>query len=278
MTPNAVIPASSSTAAPTSSARERRGRAPARPEVASPVRPPLAQVERGVVGEDPLVQPAQLGAGLDADLLDERRARLPVRLQRLRLPPGAVEREHPLAVQALAQRVLGDQPVELADQLGVAPGRQVGVDRHLGGAQAQLLEAPDLDSRRTARRPGPPAARPATAPAPRAAATPPAAAPPVPRRHRPQRAAARSRDRASRFEPPRRRARGADATRRAAPSSPRSAAARSPHSPSAAGRPTPSCPAPARASRAPPAACAGPARSARPRGEPRAALAAARPP
>lgn len=104
------------------------------------------QVERRVLGEDPFVQPAQLGAGLDADLLHERRARLPIRLQRLGLPPGAVEREHPLAVKAFTQRVLGDQPVELAGQLGVAPGRQVGVNRHLGGAQAQVLEAPDLGS------------------------------------------------------------------------------------------------------------------------------------
>ena len=90
------------------------------------------------------MQPAQLGAGLDADLLHERRPRLPIRLQRLGLPPGAVEREHPLAVQAFTQRVLADQPVELAGQLGVAPGRQVGVDRHVGGAQPQILEAPDL--------------------------------------------------------------------------------------------------------------------------------------
>ena len=92
------------------------------------------------------MQSAQLGAWLDADLLHERRPRLPVRLQRLRLPPGAVEREHPLAVQPFTQRVLADQPIELAGQLGVAPGRQVGLDRHLGGAQPQILEAPDLDS------------------------------------------------------------------------------------------------------------------------------------
>ena len=49
-------------------------------------------------------------------------------------------------MQAFTQRVLGDQPVELAGQLGVAPGRQVGLDRHLGGAQPQVLEAPDLGS------------------------------------------------------------------------------------------------------------------------------------
>ena len=37
--------------------------------------------------------------------------------------------------------------VELADHLGVAPGLEVGVDRHLGSAQAQLVEAADLRGR-----------------------------------------------------------------------------------------------------------------------------------
>ena len=50
-------------------------------------------------------------------------------------------------MQAFTQRVLGDQPVELACQLGVAPGRHVGVNRHFRRAQpAQIVEAPDLGS------------------------------------------------------------------------------------------------------------------------------------
>ena len=102
------------------------------------------QVERRVLREDRLVQPPQLGAGLDADLLDERRARVAVGLERLGLAPGAVQREHPLRVQPLAQRVLGDERLELADHLGVPAGREVGVDRHLGRAQPQLLEPADL--------------------------------------------------------------------------------------------------------------------------------------
>jgi hypothetical protein len=53
---------------------------------------------------------------------------------------------------------------------------------------------------------------------------------------------------------------------------------RRPTSPPRSGPPTPSGPAPGRASRGPPAACGGPARRDRPRGEPRAALAAVRPP
>ena len=37
-----------------------------------------------------------------------------------------------------------DERVELADHLAMAAGREVGVDRQLGRAQPQLLEAADL--------------------------------------------------------------------------------------------------------------------------------------
>ncbi len=50
-------------------------------------------------------------------------------------------------MDALAQGVLGGQRVELADHLGVATGLEIRVDRHLGGAQSQLLEAADLGGR-----------------------------------------------------------------------------------------------------------------------------------
>ena len=50
-------------------------------------------------------------------------------------------------MQALAQRVLRDERVELADHLGVPAGGEVGVDRQLGRAQPQLLEPADLGRR-----------------------------------------------------------------------------------------------------------------------------------
>ena len=102
------------------------------------------EVERRILGQHRLVQPPQLGARLDADLLDERRARVAVGGERLRLAAVAVQREHPLGVQVLAQRMLGDQRVELADHLGVPAGREVGVDGRLRRAQPQLVEAADL--------------------------------------------------------------------------------------------------------------------------------------
>ena len=86
----------------------------------------------------------QRPAGLDPELLDQRPARVAVDVERLGLATRAVEREHELAAQALAQRVLGDQRLELADELGVAAERELGVDALLERRHAQLLEARDL--------------------------------------------------------------------------------------------------------------------------------------
>ena len=54
---------------------------------------------------------------------------LAVGLERLGLAPGAVEREHLLAAQPLAQRMLADERLELAGDLGVAAAGEVRVDR-----------------------------------------------------------------------------------------------------------------------------------------------------
>ena len=102
------------------------------------------RLEGRVLGEDLLLQALELGARLDPDLLDQRRARLVVGLERLRLAPGAIEGEHALRVQALSQRLLGDQGLEPGDHLGVAPGGELGFDRQLDGPHVKLLEATDL--------------------------------------------------------------------------------------------------------------------------------------
>src|SRR5439155_19913227 len=82
----------------------------------------------------------------DADLVDEDGSRLTERRERLGLAPAAVQREHPLRVQALAQRLLLDECVQLADQLAVAPGREVLLDRQFQRGQAQRLQPADLGS------------------------------------------------------------------------------------------------------------------------------------
>ena len=102
------------------------------------------RLEGRVLGQDLLLQALELGARLDPDLLDQRRARLVVGLERLRLAPGAIEGEHALRVQRLSQRLLGDQGLEPGDHLGVAPGGELGFDRQLDGPHVKLLEATDL--------------------------------------------------------------------------------------------------------------------------------------
>ena len=105
------------------------------------------RVERGIVREDRLVEVVQLGARLDPELLDEDLAGVPVGLQRVGLAAAAIQREHQLRVQALAPRVLAGQLLELGDQLGVAPGRQVGLDAQLQRRELQLLQPRDLGRR-----------------------------------------------------------------------------------------------------------------------------------
>ena len=93
------------------------------------------------------MQPAELWPGLDADLLHERGTRRTVGLQRFRLPPRAIQRDHKLPVQAFAKRVLRDEPLELGDELAMATVRQLVVDRLLQRGQPQLLQATDLRRR-----------------------------------------------------------------------------------------------------------------------------------
>ena len=96
--------------------------------------------KRLVLGEDRLLELLELRAGLEAELGDERLARVRVRVERVRLTPGAVEREHQLCAQPLAQRVRSNERRELADQLRVPPAGEVGVDPRLECCEPLLLE------------------------------------------------------------------------------------------------------------------------------------------
>src|SRR5262249_51539287 len=64
--------------------------------------------------------------------------------ERIRLPTGPVEREHQLAEQPLAERMRGDRPLELGDELAVASEVELGVDARLDGEQPPLLQPPRL--------------------------------------------------------------------------------------------------------------------------------------
>ena len=57
------------------------------------------------------------------------------------MPARAVEREHVLRAEPFAKRVLGDQRLELADDVAVMPEREVGLDPPFECGEAELLEA-----------------------------------------------------------------------------------------------------------------------------------------
>ena len=127
--------------------------------------------------------------GSSPSSLRELAPRRPVDLQRLGLARRAVEREHQLAAQPLAQRVLGDQRLQLADQVRVPAGGEVGVDALLERRRAAAPPAARARLARTARRRDRRTAARATARAPRAACEPRRAVPPVaPRDSRSKRA------------------------------------------------------------------------------------------
>ncbi len=97
-----------------------------------------------VVAEDGPLQLAQGWGRLQAELLQQQLPDLAVGLQGVGLAAGAVQGEHQLAAEPLAQRLLGDQALELADQLGPGAEGQVGLDPLLHADQPQLLQPGDL--------------------------------------------------------------------------------------------------------------------------------------
>ena len=96
------------------------------------------------MAQDRRLQRPQLRRGLDREAVDEREARVAVLRQRLGLPALAVQGEHPLRAQALPQRVLADERLQLAGQPGVAAAREVGVDALAQAGEAEVVEARGL--------------------------------------------------------------------------------------------------------------------------------------
>ena len=124
-------------------ADERRERRPTRARAAA-ARPARSGLSDGILVQDRVLQRAQLRAGLDAEVAGEHAARVLVGVERLRLAPAAVEREHELGDEPLARRMLGDEPAQLRDQLRVAAGGRVGLDARLQRGELLLLEPGDL--------------------------------------------------------------------------------------------------------------------------------------
>src|SRR5262249_57763871 len=74
-------------------------------------------LETRLLAEDGAVEPLQRRARLDAELVDECAPGVEIRLERLGLAARAVERQHQLAAQPFAERVLPDEGLELAGEI-----------------------------------------------------------------------------------------------------------------------------------------------------------------
>ena len=86
----------------------------------------------------------QRPARLEPQLLPQPRSQGAVDLQRIRLPSGAVERQHQLPLQTLLKRVLSGECLELRHELARTPQCELGVEPIHADSQPQLLETPDL--------------------------------------------------------------------------------------------------------------------------------------
>src|SRR5262249_18557165 len=102
--------------------------------------------KRRVLPEDLRFELTQLLARLDPQLV-EVGTRHAVRLERLGLPTGAVQREHQLPARPLTMRMLRDHCLELADQLRMTTEPEIRVDPLLDRAQSQRLQPAALDPR-----------------------------------------------------------------------------------------------------------------------------------
>ena len=91
--------------------------------------------------EDRAFQLLQLGARLEPQFVDEHRTCGAEHGERVALASAAVQREHLEPAQALTQRVLRDQRIELGRGLGRPPAVDVGAEPALQRSETQLVEA-----------------------------------------------------------------------------------------------------------------------------------------
>ena len=101
------------------------------------------EVQRRLLPKDRPLQLLERSTRFDPELVDEGPARILVGVQGLRLPARPVQRRHQIPPQTFAERLLGDECLELSDQLVVAPECEVGVDPELDCCQPDLLEPGD---------------------------------------------------------------------------------------------------------------------------------------
>jgi hypothetical protein len=110
----------------------------------TPITSRLAALQRRILTEDLLLELSQRGTRLEPKLIAQRAPRIAVGRQRLSLTARAVERQHQLGPQPLAQRMKHHKRLELADQLRITRENQVRLDPPLERVKPLLLEPHDL--------------------------------------------------------------------------------------------------------------------------------------
>ncbi len=106
----------------------------------------LGQVEFGVLVENPLLEPLELGGWFDAQLVDEVGAKAGERTKRFGLSPRPVQRKHMETVDALTEGVVGCQGSQLGQGGDVTAERQLDLQALLHSREAHLLQAGDVSS------------------------------------------------------------------------------------------------------------------------------------
>ncbi len=86
---------------------------------------PVAPHERRVLAQDRAFEIAQLRARVEAELVEQDRPHPLVRLQRVALASLAVQRQHQLGPEPLAQRVRRDLLFERRDELAARAHREL---------------------------------------------------------------------------------------------------------------------------------------------------------
>src|SRR5205823_14556530 len=118
----------------------RQRRRPRREDAAASGPPHLA-VERRILAEDGALELLQRAARLDAELVDQHAAALAVDGQRVDLPAAAIEGEHQVAAQPLAQRLVAYECRQLTHQLLVAAELELGRDAPFERVEPQIGQA-----------------------------------------------------------------------------------------------------------------------------------------
>ena len=102
---------------------------------------PRARVERRILAQDGALEVAKRCARLEPELTAEHVPGTPVGIERLRLTPGAIQREHEEPAELLAKRVLADEALELGRGLGVTAPSHLGLETQLERHEPELFEA-----------------------------------------------------------------------------------------------------------------------------------------